>query len=170
MRNLLMGLIVCLYLCTFGCGGGDASIGTFEKKWHQAMNNDRYEALFDLLDAGSQRKIHDELKDLRGLEDEKDRQYVIDQLGGERIKSLDRLEPRQYFARQWHVTWKGQKPTMAIEGHGGGNGYMMLSLDGRHLRVQLTVEKDRWVWHLPDQPWPKLTAMQPPDSPVDPQP
>ena len=169
MRILITGLIVCWGMSAFGCGEGDASIDTLENKWHQAMNNDRYEELFDLLDVDSRRRIGNELKELRGLEDEKGR-YVIDQLGGERIKSLDDLEPRQYFARQWHVAWKGRKPKMTIEEHGGGNGYMRLSLDGRDLRVQLTVENDRWVWRLPDQPWPKINAPQPPGGGADPLP
>ena len=134
-----------------GCDGGDPSIDTFTSSWHDAINSERYEQLFELLDAVSRREIDHELKQLRGLA-ETDQQHLIDHLGGERIDSLRDLTASNYFARKWRLALGGRNPTMKITAHGGGLGEMVLELDeSRRLRVELKIEADRWVWRLPRQ-------------------
>ncbi len=137
--------------CLAGCGREHPGIQTFERQWHDAMNRRRYERLYDLLDARSQRRIDVELEKLRGL-GENEQSFVLDHLGGEQLSSLADLEPDRYFARWWHKATSGRRPKMSVEDHDDGNGYMMLSFDdGPKLRVRLTVQSRRWVWHLPPQ-------------------
>lgn len=145
------GIVVALALAVVGCERRDPSIDNFERHWHEAVNRRAYEGLYDLLDSSSRRHFTQELERLRGL-DEEQQQGVLDQLGGRRVPSLHELTARDFFARLWHRVTKGRRPRMAVEDHGGGNGYMMLSLDeGRNLRVQLMLEGGRWVWRLPPQ-------------------
>ena len=134
-----------------GCGRGAPPVETFEKQWHDAVNSRQHEVLYDLLDASSRRHYRQELERLRGLPDHA-QQFVIERLGGERVKSLHDLTPPQYFARLWHQAAHGRRPKMIIEAHSGSTAYMNLWLDeSRKLRVQLIVEAGRWVWRLPPQ-------------------
>jgi hypothetical protein len=77
---------------------------------------------------------------------------VIDQLGGERVRSLSELTPQRYFAALWQRLTEGERPGMQIEAEGDESAYMILSLgETRKQRVRLVVEGGRWAWVLPEQ-------------------
>ncbi len=158
----LVVLIATLLTLTACGGGGDPDISTFEQKWHAAINNQQYDRLYTLLDSAGQRRFRQELEELRGLS-KSVQQQVIDQLGGHRIESLDQLTPPEYFARLWHQTIKGRRPTMQVRAHGNGLGEMILELDDAKLKIDLAVEGGRWVWRLPSQEFdrPALGGEQP---------
>ena len=150
MRQSIVVLLSMISLAA-GCDGGTPPIETFAKNWNDAINSERYDQLFELLDAISRREIDYELKQLRGLA-ETDQQYLLDHLGGERIDSLRDLTASKYFARKWRLVLRGRNPKMKITAHGGGLGEMTLELDkSRRLRVELKIEAEKWVWRLPRQ-------------------
>jgi len=144
--------VVCLALFLSSCGGGsNESLESFTKRWHAAVNQRQTGELYDMLDAASQRRIRHDLELMRGLS-AAEQQEAINQLGGERVKSLTELTPQRYFARLWEKVTLGKKPRMSIEAQGGNAAYMILSLDGgQSQRVRLTIEGGRWVWVLPEE-------------------
>ena len=159
LRFRMIGALSCLLylvlgtvlLVATGCGRGTPPVEIFEKQWHEAIKSRQYDLLFEMLDASSRRHYRQELDRLRGLSDHA-QQYVIERLGGEKVKTLCDLTPPFYFSRLWHRATDGQRPKMLIEAHSGTTAYMILWLDkSRKLRVQLRVEAGRWVWRMPPQ-------------------
>jgi hypothetical protein len=144
-------ILICLVSLLAGCGGSSESLSGFEKRWHSAINSRQPEQLYDMLDAASQRRIREDLERMRGMS-EAEQRLAIEQLGGEKVKSLQELSPRKYFARLWERVLEGRKPTMNIEATGGDTAYMQVALDGgRRERIRLMVEGGKWVWVLPEQ-------------------
>ena len=150
----VLGMLIFLAAAAIGLGGCDSrheTLESFTARWHDAVNKRQPEGLLAMLDAASQRRIREDLERLRGLPPEAQKR-VIDQLGGDRVKSLVDLTPSRYFALLWHRLTDGKPPTMAIEAAGGDSAYMVLGLDGqRKQRLQLVVEGGRWAWVLPEQ-------------------
>jgi hypothetical protein len=149
-RRLAARAIVLLAaLWLVGCGNEGETLGQFEQRWHEAVNNRNADTLFDLLDSGSQRRVRRELETLRGL-DPQAQQAVINQLGGIRVQSLMELKPQDYFALLWRLATEDKRPTMKIEASDQSSAYMLLALEGRgRQRIRLVLQGGRWSWQLP---------------------
>lgn len=139
-------------LALAACGGsGESSLEAFRRAWLDAVNRRQFEALYDMLDAQSRRRVALQLEQLRGLTPG-EQKAVIDQLGGKRVEHLGQLTPEAYFALLWARATEGLRPTLTVEATGADAAYMELALEeGKTQRIRLSVEAGRWVWHLPDQ-------------------
>lgn len=150
---VIFALVVLTFLSPTGCGrGSDASaLEHFRTRWLDAVNRNQFDRLYDLLDAGSQRRVSHDLEVLRGLTP-REQQTVIDQLGGTRIPDLSALSPADYFALLWARATEGHRPTLTVEATGADAAYMELTIEGQPpQRIRLSLEAGRWVWHLPEQ-------------------
>ncbi len=153
LPTYLLAMAVCVLTCVglVGCDEDDgASFDRFTKDWHDAVNTRQTDKLFDMLDARSRRHVELQLEQLRGL-DPKHHQFIINQLGGERVETLHQLTAAKYFSLWWRRVTDEKQPTMRIEAKGGEAAYMVLELDDKSQRIELVKEAGRWRWVLPKQ-------------------
>lgn len=148
LRGWLVAGALCLALA--GCGRGKAkTTEQFERRWHMAISSEDHEALFDLLDSASRRRLTHQIEQMRGFS-RGAQQEVINQLGGVKLSSLDELTPREYFARLWHKLTQERKPRMQMEATGAESAYMILTMeDGSSQRIRLKIEAGSWTWVMP---------------------
>jgi hypothetical protein len=144
-----------------------ADLDAFRRRWHEAVAERESRRLFRMLDAASQARLRTELRRIQGF-DAEHRDRVVRALGGE-ASDLTDWTAADYFSRLWHQTLDGRRPTMRIETVGADSAYMVLELDGRgRERFRLSLEGERWVWHLPSdavsplRPTPPATPREPP--------
>ena len=154
MRQLASITILALCCLLPGCNEDDQpSLDRFQQQWHQAVNSRQPHKLYPMMNAASRRQIELTLEQLRGLEPEH-HTFIINQLGGERIKSLHELTPDKYFGLWWRRITDEQLPTMRIEATGDTAAYMLLTLNDKSQRIELMIEAGRWRWVLPKQHFP----------------
>lgn len=131
------------------CGGGNETLESFQTRWYDAVNKRDAGPLYDMLDSVSQREVREKLERVRGLPADK-QQFVIDQLGGDRVTSMLEVTPQRYFALLWHQLTEGKPPKMSLEAAGADAAYMILTMDnGKTQRIRLVLEGGRWCWTLP---------------------
>jgi len=148
----LASITILVFACLLpGCEEDDQpSLDRFQQQWHEAVNQRQPHKLYEMMNAASRRHVEVELEQLRGLEPEH-HSFLINQLGGERIKNLHELTPDKYFGLWWRRVTDEQLPTMRIEASGPTAAYMLLTLNDKTQRIELMIEAGRWRWMLPEQ-------------------
>ena len=144
-----------------GCSEGPQNPGEFAAAYKRAVEEDRPQDLFDLLDADSQFRLRDQLQRLRGQPPAVQRQ-VLEQLNLKRT-GLDDVTARDFFAALFTKTLADRRITVRLDADPTASpGLILMTADGTLQRFPLSQEGGRWVWILPD---PDLAPPPPPPTP-----
>ncbi len=144
--------VLLVLVIPLGCQREAQSLEQFKAQWVEAIKQQSYQRLYEMLDPSSQRSLRQSLEVMRGL-DGSAQQTILDQLEQEDLTDLTHLSPARYFGLLWHRATQGRKPIQVDLAPGvAGIADMLLTFEGnQRLHVRVVRVGQRWAWQLPDQ-------------------